>query len=106
MTQQARQPLADAFRLRLIVAGSTPRSRLAIENLRSLCRDSLGRPSDVEIIDIYQQPECARDYDVCAAPTLVRLLPLPVRRIVGDLSRRDRVLQALGLPPPLPAGRP
>jgi circadian clock protein KaiB len=106
MTPCAAQPSAEAYRLRLIVAGSTPRSRLAIENLRRLCRDSLGGPSDVEIIDIYQQPERAKDYDICAAPTLVRLLPLPVRRIVGDLSRRERVLRALDIRPPLAAGQP
>jgi circadian clock protein KaiB len=83
--------------LRLIVAGSTIRSRRAIENLRRVCKQHLAGKSDVEIIDIYQQPYFAKEYQVIAAPTLVKLLPLPVRRIVGDLSEEDRLLRALDL---------
>jgi circadian clock protein KaiB len=106
MTQESELPPVGTYRLRLIIAGSTLRSRRAIGNLQRLCQESLDASSDVEIIDLYQQPGCAKEYEVTAAPTLVRLLPLPVRRIVGDLSRRDRVLQALDIRPPLPAGQP
>jgi circadian clock protein KaiB len=98
MTGSTGLPLGAAYQLRLIVAGSTDRSRRAIENLRRACREHLGNAADIEIIDIYQQPDRAKAYNVVAAPTLVRLLPLPVRRIVGDLSRQDRLLQALEVP--------
>ena len=85
------------YSLRLIVAGSTIRSRRAIENLKQLCKDYLSDQSDLEIIDIYQQPEMAKEYQVIAAPTLIKLLPLPVRRIVGDLSEQDRLIRALDI---------
>jgi circadian clock protein KaiB len=88
-------PSEITHRLRLIVAGSTIRSRRAIENLQRVCKQHLSGHSDLEIIDIYQQPQFAREYQVIAAPTLVKLLPLPVRRIVGDLSEEDRLLRAL-----------
>jgi circadian clock protein KaiB len=92
-----------SYQLRLIVAGSTARSRRAIENLRRLCDEHLPGRVDLEIIDIYQQPELAGRYQAIAAPTLVKLLPLPVRRIIGDLSEESRVLRGLEitvLPPP------
>jgi len=91
--------LLTNYRLRLIVAGSTHRSRRAIENLQRLCREHLSGRVDLEIIDIYQQPELAEKYQVIAAPTLVKLLPVPVRRIIGDLSQQDRVLRGLEIPP-------
>src|SRR5271165_4112028 len=91
--------LLTNYRLRLIVAGSTHRSRRAIENLQRLCREHLSGRVDLEIIDIYQQPELAEKYKVIAAPTLVKLLPVPVRRIIGDLSQQDRVLRGLEIPP-------
>nr|WP_294524994.1 circadian clock KaiB family protein [uncultured Rhodopila sp.] len=97
MMQATEPPPEITHRLRLIVAGSTLRSRRAIENLKRVCSQRLAGQSDLEIIDIYQQPQFAREYDVIAAPTLVKLLPLPVRRIVGDLSEEDRLLRALDL---------
>jgi circadian clock protein KaiB len=96
---------AITYRLRLIVAGSTVRSRRAIENLRHLCEQHLHGQVDLEIIDIYQQPELARQYQVVAAPTLVKLLPLPVRRIIGDLSEEDRVLRGLEVITTVPAAK-
>ena len=96
-------PLTN-YQLRLVVAGSTPRSRRAIENLQRLCREHLSGRVDLEIIDIYQQPELAEKYQVIAAPTLVKLLPVPVRRIIGDLSQQDRVLRGLQIPPSPRAG--
>lgn len=89
-------------RLRLFVAGSTIRSRQAIENLRRICKEQLDGKVDLEVVDIYQQPELAERYQVIAAPTLVKLLPLPVRRIIGDLSETGRVLRGLDLIPVQP----
>ncbi len=89
-----------AYRLRLFIAGNTDRSRRAIENLRHICAHHLGSGQiDLEVVDIYQQPELASPYQVIAAPTLVKLLPLPVRRIIGDLSETERVLHGLELLP-------
>jgi circadian clock protein KaiB len=87
------------YRLRLVIAGSTQRSRQAIENLRRICSEHLNGQVDLEIIDIYQQPELAEMYQVVAAPTLVKLLPLPVRRLIGDLSEEHRVLRGLEIIP-------
>lgn len=85
--------------LRLFVAGMTPRSRRAIENLRRICDGPLARRVDLETIDIYQQPHLAEVHQVVAAPTLLRLEPLPQRRLIGDLSDEARVLRGLGLYP-------
>ena len=90
-------PSPPFYKLRLFVAGSTLRSQRAIENLRRVCDEHLGGRVDLEVIDIYQQPELAGQYQVIAAPTLVKLLPLPVRRIIGDLSEAGRVLRGLEL---------
>lgn len=90
------------YRLRLFVAGNSARSGQAIENLRRICDEHLGGLVDLEVIDIYQQPALAVQHQVIAAPTLVKLLPLPVRRIIGDLSATPRVLRGLDvavLPP-------
>ena len=88
------------YKLRLFVAGTTANSRRAIDNLRRICHAHLAGQVDLEIIDIYQQPELAGQHQVVAAPTLVKLLPLPVRRIIGDLSHEQRVLRGLELLPP------
>ena len=85
--------------LRLFVAGSTWRSQHAIENLLRICADYLAERYSLEVIDIYQQPELAARYQVVAAPTLVKLSPAPLRRIIGDLSQTERVLRGLDLPP-------
>lgn len=87
------------YRLRLVVAGSTPRSRRAIAAIRALCDDRLKGIVDLEVIDIYQLPEMAREYQVIAAPTLLKLLPLPVRRVIGDLSNPEKLIQTLGIVP-------
>ena len=85
------------YQLRLFVAGITVRSQRTIENLRRICDEHLAGQVDLEVIDIYQQPELARQNQVIAAPTLVKLLPLPIRRIIGDLSETDHVLRGLEL---------
>ena len=86
------------YLLRLFVAGMTPRAERTITNLRRICRDHLRGRCDVEIVDIYQQPHLAERHQVVAAPTLLKLRPLPIRRIIGDLSDERRVLRGLDLP--------
>lgn len=91
---------AGRTRLRLYVAGTSPRSTRSIESVRRLCEGRLGGACDLEVVDIYQQSALAGADGVVAAPTLVRLSPLPARRIAGDLSDERRVLDGLGLETP------
>ena len=102
MNDEAPAPEPARYKLRLFVAGNTARSRRAIENLRRICDGRLEGQMDLEVVDIYQQPELAGQHHVIAAPTLVKLLPLPVRRIIGDLSEEQRVLRGLELLPSAP----
>jgi circadian clock protein KaiB len=90
---------ADRYVLRLYVSGSTARSTRAIGNLRTLCGLYLSGRYELEVIDIYQSPEAARAGQIVAAPTLIRLEPRPVRRVVGDLSNLPRVLSVLNIEP-------
>lgn len=83
--------------LRLYVTGVTARSRRAIVNLDGICRQYLQGRYDLEVVDVYQKPKLAKDEQIIAAPTLVRKLPLPIRRIIGDLSDREAVLLGLDL---------
>ncbi|RXE56130.1 hypothetical protein ABH15_08150 [Methanoculleus taiwanensis] len=83
--------------LRLYITGMTPRSREAIENIKEICETHLSGRYDLEVIDIYQQPERAEEAQVFAAPTLIKELPLPLRKLIGDMSNRDRVLIGLGI---------
>jgi len=92
------------YRLRLFVAGNTLLSRRAIENLRVFCDTHLAGRFDLEVVDIYQQSELAARDQVVAVPTLLRMEPLPQRRIVGDLSQTDRLRHGLGLAVPLGGG--
>jgi len=87
------------FVLKLYVSGMTPCSRRAIENLQKLCEEHLLDGYDLEIIDIYQQPGLAKSAQIVAAPTLVKSLPLPLRRVIGDLSNPGRILLVLGVVP-------
>lgn len=86
-----------AYVLRLYISGMTPRSTAAVATIRSICDELLAGRYDLEVIDIYQHPGLARSQQVIATPTLVKELPGPLRRLVGDLSRRERVLAGLGL---------
>ncbi len=83
--------------LRLYVTGSTLRSAKAIETIRALCDDYLAGHYDLTVVDIYQQPTAAQDDQIIAAPTLVKSEPLPHKRLIGDLSDRDRILVGLDL---------
>ncbi len=80
------------YRLRLFVSGATPRCTRAIANVRKICDERLGGQYELEIIDVYQQPEFLRLEQIIATPTLVKVLPAPMRRFIGDLSRIDSVV--------------
>jgi circadian clock protein KaiB len=87
----------ERYVLRLYVTGSTARSARAIETAREICDTHLKGRHELEIVDLYQCPEAAARAQIIAAPTLVKLSPDPLRRIIGDLSDRQRVLASLGL---------
>lgn len=92
-------PDRDRYVLRLYVTGMTARSAEAIATIQSICKERLKGRYDLEVIDIYQHPKLAKDEQIIAAPTLVKRLPLPLRRFIGALSDRDRVLLGLDLRP-------
>jgi circadian clock protein KaiB len=85
------------WKLRLYVAGQTPRSMAALANLRKVCDEHLAGRYEVEIVDLLEQPQLAAGDQIVAIPTLVRSLPPPIRKIIGDLSNTDRVLVGLQL---------
>lgn len=87
----------DTYVLRLYVTGMTPRSARAVANLQAICTEYLDGRYDLEVVDIYQQPALAKGEQIIAAPTLIKKLPLPMRRIIGDMSDRARVLLGLDL---------
>lgn len=87
------------YTLRLYVTGTTPMSRRAIMNINEICAEHLAGRYELEILDIYQNPRSAQDERIVATPTLVKALPHPLRRIIGDLSNRERVLLDLDLKP-------
>lgn len=83
--------------LRLYVSGSTLKSALAVENIKRICEQHLKNRYDLEVIDIYQQPNLAREEQIVAVPTLIKRLPPPLRRLIGDLSNLETVLVGLDL---------
>ena len=87
----------EDYLLRLYVTGMTPRSTAAVARIKSICEEHLQGHYILEVIDVYQQPELARKEQIIATPTLVKHLPLPLRRLVGDLSDIQRVLSGLNL---------
>lgn len=89
--------LDDRYVLRLYVAGTTPRSARAVVNVRRICDEHLPGRYDLEVIDVLRHPEKAIEEQVLAAPTLVKHLPLPIRRFIGDMSKTDRLLAGLGV---------
>jgi circadian clock protein KaiB len=87
------------FVLRLYVTELTPRSGRAIENIKSICEEHLNERYELEVIDLYKQPDLAKGHEIIAVPTLIKKLPPPFRRIIGDLSDREHVLVGLDLLP-------
>lgn len=90
-------PAFATWDLRLYVAGQTPRSRSAMANLERICEDHLSPRYRIEVIDLLERPELGKKDQICAIPTLVRRLPTPIRKIIGDLSDTERVLIGLDL---------
>jgi len=87
--------LKDKYILRLFITGTTTKSVLAITNLKKICEEYLDGRYDLEVIDLYQNPGLAIDEQIIAAPTLIKKLPLPFRRIIGDMSDMEKVLMGL-----------
>lgn len=91
--------MSSIVRLRLYVAGDGPNSMQAIANLNSLCKQKLVDRHSIEIVDVFQQPHRALRDGVLLTPTLVKVAPAPVRRIVGTLSESEQLIRALGVEP-------
>ncbi len=93
------EPGGERYILKLYVAGMTSRSSRAVENVRTFCAKHLEGRYDLQVIDVYQQPALAKSEQLIAAPTLIKKLPLPLRRLIGDMSNEDRILVGLDLVP-------
>lgn len=91
------QSKSETYLLRLYVTGSTPQSMRAIENIKKICEEHLKGRYELEVVDLYQKPNLANGEQIIAAPTLIKKLPQPLRRIIGDLSNTQRVLVGLDL---------
>jgi circadian clock protein KaiB len=94
---RAKSPERESYLLRLFTTGTSPRSTRALRNLHEICESNLKGRYHLEVIDIYQEPGRASESDIIAAPTLIKDLPLPSRRLIGDLSDRPRVLLSLAI---------
>jgi circadian clock protein KaiB len=97
--QKAETPkvVSNRYDLRLYVAGQTPKSVEAITNIKKICEENLKGRYALAVIDLYQQPQLAQGDQIIAVPTLIKRLPLPLRRIIGDMSNTERVLVGLDL---------
>ena len=91
------KPIGDNFVLRLYIAGQTPKSVEAITNIKKICEENLKGHYVLDVIDLYQQPQLAQGEQIIAVPTLIKKLPPPLRRIIGDMSNTERVLVGLDL---------
>lgn len=92
-------PLAGKYVLRLYVAGINPRSSAAIRSITAICEEHLKGHYELEVIDIYQSPTLAKGEQIIAAPTLIKKLPVPLRRFIGNLADKERILVGLDLRP-------
>jgi len=88
---------AQKYILRLYIIGASPKSEQAITNIKKICEEYLTGQYELEVIDVYQQPMLAKGDQIIAAPTLIKILPLPLRRFVGDLSDTEHILLGLDL---------
>jgi len=91
------KPKNEVYLLRLYVTGSTPQSVRAIANIKKVCEEYLKGRYDLEVIDLYQNPGLAKGEQIIAAPTLIKKLPVPLRRVIGDMSDIERLLVGLDL---------
>jgi circadian clock protein KaiB len=91
------EPAGEAWILRLYVAGQTPNSLIAFDNLRKICEEHLESKYTIEVIDLQKNPQLAKDHQIIAIPTLIRKLPTPVKKIIGNLSNTEKVLVGLDL---------
>lgn len=87
----------EKYVLRLYVAGTTPRSVQAITSIKKICEEHLQGRYDLEVVDVYQQPTLAMGEQIIAAPTLIKKLPLPLRKFIGDMTNQERILVGLDL---------
>jgi circadian clock protein KaiB len=95
--RSVRSQIEETYLLRLYVAGQTPKSILAFRNLKQICEEHLHGRYEIEVIDLIENPQLAQGDQILAVPTLVRRLPEPIKKIIGDLSNTDRVLVGLDL---------
>jgi circadian clock protein KaiB len=93
----SRQTKAKRYVLSLFVTGSTPKSLRAIRNIRALCEETLHGRYELTVIDIYQHPELVKPEQIVVTPTLIKKLPSPLRKLIGDLSNTDRLLLGLDI---------
>jgi circadian clock protein KaiB len=96
-TLRAKKPSDSEYVLRLFVSGFTPCSQRAIDNLKNICELYLAGRYRIEVVDLYKSPGLARDEQIIAIPTLLKVLPFPPRRVIGDLSQVDKVLHGLDI---------
>ena len=89
----------ETYVLRLYIAGTTPRSTRAVMNIKEICESALSSLYDLEVIDIYQQPGMAKAQQIIAAPTLIKEMPLPLKKFIGDMSDRQKILIGLNIKP-------
>ena len=99
LEEEAKNTRTQKYILKLYVAGMTPRSQEAIRTLTAICEENLAGRYDLEVIDLYQQPELAKGEQIIAAPTLIKKLPLPLRKFIGSMADKDRILVGLDLQP-------
>jgi circadian clock protein KaiB len=99
VTAKTKTDAANRWELRLYTAGQSPRSLAAIANLKKVCEQHLPGQYEIEVIDLLVNPKLAKDHQIVAIPTLVRKLPQPIRKIIGDLSDVERTLVGLDLRP-------
>jgi circadian clock protein KaiB len=99
LAKKAAASAKQRYVLRLYVAGITPQSSRAIQNITQICEENLAGRYDLEIVDLYQQPTLAAGEQIIAAPTLIKKLPLPLRRFIGNLADEDKILIGLDLRP-------
>ena len=97
--QKVRKTGKEKYLLRLYVAGMTTKSKRAIQNIKQICDEHLKDRCDLEVIDVFRQPVLAKGEQIIATPTLLKQLPLPLRRFIGDMSETERILVGLDLRP-------